>query len=242
MLIFENRLDPYISNGRITDPPFFMYSKAGPRPGDVERHYLTSDLNSERWGNANDTLAITAEYLLGHPYAEQMNLIFRSSNSAEIRMYSGGDSELLNSDGNGRYTVGAFDIIESSEDAVLVFEISGINGAEVPYGYGLQGDDDESGEKQIVALIEVSIAGGRKYSYIELIMAVYHQHDEMIREIAFRMLSEPVTNDEYNIDHLPDEIIENEILLWPAVRETADSGIEEMRRRATKKDIDFWMF
>ena len=241
-IIFENRLDPYVRNGRITDRPFFMYSKAGVRPGDLERYYLTADLNIERWGDADDTPGLTAEYLLEHPYAEQMNLIFQSSDSREIRVYSESGYETLTIDSLGKYTIGVFDIISSTEDAVLFFEISGINGAEEPYGYGLQSDDDESCEKQVFAAIEVSIAGGRKYSYIELIREAYRQHSEMIREITFRMLSEPFIHDRYNTDYLPDDIIENEILLWPAVREIADSDIEEISRRAMKKDIDFWMF
>ena len=238
LLIFVNRLDPYIRNGRITDPPFFMYSKAGPRPGDVERHYLTADLNSERWGDANDTPAITADYLLEHPYAEQMNLIFQSSDSREISTIG---LEPLRVDSIGRYTVGIFDVIESTEDAVLLFEVSGIYGAEVPYGYELQ-SAEESDEIHVSATIEVSISGGRKYSYIELINAAYTQHRDTIREIAFSMLSEPNIHDVYSTEYLPDDIIENEILLWPAVREIADSDIEEISMRAVKKDIDFWMF
>ncbi len=217
-VIFENRLDPYIRNGRITDPPFFMYSKAGSRPGDAERYYLTADLNIERWGDANDPPGLTAEYLLEHPYAEQMNLVFQPSGSSEIRLYSGSGYETLSIDSFGRCTFGVFDIMQSTDDTVLLFEIV------------------ESGR------IEVSITGGRKYSYIELIREAYHQHSEMIHEIIFRMLSEPYSTDEYIIDHLPDEIAGNEILLWPAVRELADSDIEEIRRRAMEKDIDFWMF
>ncbi len=241
LFIFANRLDPYIRNGRITDPPFFMYSKAGPRLGDVERHYLTADLNGERWGDANDTPAITADYLLEHPYAEGMNLTFKSSGSGEIGMYTAGEHEPLTIDSIGRYTVGIFDIIESTEDAVLLFEISAVYGAEVPYGYELQ-SAEESDEIHVSATIEVSISGGRKYSYIELINAAYRQHRDLIHEKAFSMLSEPLIHDRYSTDYLPGDIIENEILLWPAVRDIAGSGIEEISMRAMKKDIDFWMF
>ncbi|RKZ09266.1 hypothetical protein DRQ25_07005, partial [Candidatus Fermentibacteria bacterium] len=237
-LIFANRLDPYIRNGRITDPPFFMYSKAGARPGDVERYYLTADLNTERWGNANDTSGISAEYLLEHPYAEQMNLIFKTSDSAEIGTFG---YEPLRVDSIGRYTVGVFDVIESAEDAVLLFEISSPNGSEAPYGYESQ-SDHEFDENHTVAVIEVSIEGGRKYSHIELISEAYSQHRDMMREITLRMLSESPVYDGYNTDYLPDDIIENEILLWMAVREIADSDIEEISMRAMKKDIDFWMF
>ncbi len=249
-VIFENRLDPYIRNGRSTERPFFMYSKAGPRPGDVERYYLTADLNIERWGGADDTLGITADYLLEHPYAEQMNLIFRSSSPVEIGMYSSSDSEPLNSDGNGMYTVGIFDVIESNEDAVLLFEIVSMDGSEIPYGYESR-HDDESDENRVSSVIEVSIMGEKKYTYIELLRSAYSQSRGQILEVAFRMLSEPRMHDGYSTDNLPGEIIENEVLLWPAVREIAGSSMDvshfangpvDIRSRALRKDVDFWMF
>ena len=164
------------------------------------------------------------------PAAEQMNLVFQPSGSSEIRLYSGSGYETLSVDSFGRCTFGVFDIMQSTDDTVLLFEIV------------------ESGR------IEVSITGGRKYSYIELIREAYHQHSEMIREIIFRVLCEPFDTDEYNIDHLPADMVENEILLWPAVREIANSDLdvssygnepvdsEEIRRRSINKDIDFWMF
>ncbi len=252
-VIFENRLDPYIRNGRSTDRPFFMYSKAGPRPGEVERYYLTADLNSERWGAADDTSGITADYLLEHPYAEQMKLIFISSSPVEIRKYSGIDSEPLNSDGNGRYAIGIFDVIESDEDAAFLFEIASINGSEIPYGYESQSDDGFT-ENHRSSVIEVSIEGGRKYTYIELLSSAYLQQRGRILAIAFHMLSEELIYDRFNTDDLSGDTIENEALLWPAVREIAASGIdvsyfangsidiEEIRSRSVKKDIDFWMF
>ncbi len=252
-VIFENRLDPYIRNGRITDPPFFMYSKAGPRPGDVEMHYLTADLNSERWGSADDTPGVTAEYLLAHPYAEQMNLVFRLSDPAAIWKYSINGSEPLNADSSGRYTVGVFDVIESDEDAAIFFEITGSCGSEEPYGYEPL-NHDEYAENHVSEVIEVSIAAGRKYTYIELLRSVYNQRREQLLAFAFRMLSEPLIHDRYSTVYTSDDIIENETLLWLAVREIAASSLdissyanvpvdtEEIRRRAIRKDIDFWMF
>ncbi len=251
--IFDNRLDPYIRNGRLTDRPFFMYSKAGPRPGDLERYYLTTDLNSERWGVADDTLGITADYLLEHPYAEQMNLVFTLSDPVEIRKYSGRDLEPLSIDTNGGYAVGIFDIIESEEDAVLLFEISSVYGSEIPFGYESQ-QDDESGENHVTAVIEVSIVGGRKYTYIEILRTAHDQRRSQMHAIAYQMVSEVFVYGGYSTDNLPGEIIGNEALLWPAVREMADSTIdssiitdrfidvEELRIRVLKKDIDFWMF
>ena len=252
-VIFENRLDPFIRNGRFTERPFFMYSKAGPGPGDVERYYLTADLNIERWGAAEDTSEITAEYLLEHPYAEQMNLIFRSSSPVELSMHSGIDSKPLNSNRIGMYTVGIFDVIASNEDAVFLFEISSTNGAEIPYGYESR-HDDESDKNRTTAVIEVSIEGEKKYTYIELLRSAYSQNRGQILAIAFHMLSEPFMYDGYSTDNLPGEIIENEAVLWPAVREIAGSSmdlshfangsvdIDEIRSRALRKDIDFWMF
>ncbi len=252
--IFENRLDPYLRNERFTDPPFFMYSKAGPRPGDVERNYLATDLNIERWGSADDTPGITAEYLLEHTYAEQMNLIFRSSDTVKIRMYSSSGSEPLNTDSGGRYTIGIFNVIESDEDALLLFEIMSMAGSEIPYGYESK-HDDESFENHVSSFIEVSIEGGRKYTYIDILRSAYHQRRDQILAITFQMLSEANMYDEGNIDYMSSDIMENEALLWPGVREIAGSeidrstliangfiDIEEIRSRAVKKDIDFWMF
>lgn len=253
LAIFENRLDPYLRNERFTDPPFFMYSKAGPRPGDVERHYLTSDLNIERWGTADDTPGITAEYLLEHPYADQMNLIFRSSDPGEIWMCSSSSRELLNADSGGRYTMSIFDVIESDEDAVFLFEIMSISGSEIPYGYESR-HDDESGENRVSTLIEVPVTGGRRYTYIDILRSAYHQQRDQILAITFQVLLEANMYDERNPDYMCGEIMENESLLWPGFREIAGSGmdvsqyadgfidIEDIRSRAVKKDIDFWMF
>lgn len=253
LIIFENQLDPYIRNGRLTERPFFMYSKAGPRPGQVERHFLQADLNSERWGSSNNTSEVTAEYLLEHPYAEQMNLIFISSCPVEMSRYSGSNFEPLNTDSDGRYTVGVFDVIKSDEDAVLLFEITSITGSEIPYGYESH-YDEKNAENRTNELMEISIEGGRKYTYIELLGSAYHQQKERMLTSAFRMLSEPYTYDGYDTDFFPCDITVNEALLWPAVREIANSGmdfshftkeftgIEGLRDRALKKDIDFWMF
>jgi hypothetical protein len=253
LVIFDNRLDPYLRNDRFTDPPFFMYSKAGPRPGDVERHYLTADLNIERWGTADDTLGITAEYLLEHTYADQMNLIFRSSDTGEIWMCSSSGREPLNTDSDGRYSTGIFDVIESDEDAVLLFKITGISGSEIPYGYESE-RDDKSGENNLSALIEVSIEGERKYTYIDILRSAYRQKRYQVLAITFQVLLEANIYDERNPDYMRSEIIENEALLWPGFREIASSGmdvsqyadgftdIEDIRSRAVKKEIDFWMF
>ncbi len=253
LVIFENRLDPYLRNERFTEPPFFMYSKAGPRPGDVERHYLTADLNIERWGTADDAQVITAEYLLEHPYADQMNLIFRSSDPGDIWMHSSSGREPLNTDIGGRYTMGIFNVIESDEDAVFLFEIMSIRGSEIPYGYESK-LDDESFENYLSALIEVPVEGGRKYTYIDILRSAYHQQRDQILAITFQILSEAQMYDERNTDYMRGEILMNEALLWPGFREITGSGmdvsqyvdgstdIEEIRSRAVKMDIDFWMF
>ncbi len=253
LVIFDNRLDPYLRNDRFTDPPFFMYSKAGPRPGDVERHYLTADLNIERWGTADDTPGITALYLLEHPYADQMNLIFSSSDPGEIWMCSSSGHEPLNIDSVGRYTMSIFDVIESDEDAVFLFEIMSISGSEIPYGYESR-HDDLRGENHTRRLIEVTVEGGKKYTYIDILSSAYRQQRDQILAITFQVLLETNTYNEYNPDYMRGEIIENESLLWPGFREIASSGmdvsqyadgftdIEDIRSRAVKKDIDFWMF
>jgi len=250
--IFNNRLNPYIGNGRFSDQPFFMYSKAGPRPGEMEKHLLTLDLIEERWGSVEDSTAITAEYLLENPYADQMNLEFSVSSPVEICRYSGNELVPLHTNAEERYSIGIFDIIQSDRDAAIMFEIAYANGSEIPFGFETQ-SHDETEENKIV-LVEVSIEGGRTYAYSELLLAAYHQQRDLLLETTLHSLLEYSLSDRFNTDILPGEIVCNETLLWPAVREIAVSSPEstssagesihnaELRRRAMEKDIDFWMF
>lgn len=85
-----------------------------------------------------------------------MNQIFISSRSFDICKYSGGNFEPLNTDSDGRYTVGVFDIIKIDEDAVFLFEIASIAGSEIPYGYESQ-YFDENAENRTNEIMEISV-------------------------------------------------------------------------------------
>lgn len=251
--IFENRLDPYLADGRLIERPFFMYSKAGPRQGEMERYFLSNDLDSERWETSADTTEITSQYLQEHPFAGQMHLTFRSS--FDVKILNNFSIEPLSRDSNGCLCVGIFDVIESSENAVFLFEISGVPGSGEPLGFE-SGDFGEDEEIAVLCVVEVSVSAGRKYAYVELLREAYHQNRDVIMQTAIHFLEVEYGHGMYmyNDDLNPGEITENGSLLWPAIREMAYSdvdipwlpqttiGIGELRRRAKIKDIDFWMF
>ncbi len=249
--IFENRLDPYLANGRLNERPFFMYSKAGPRQGDRERYFLSHDLDAERWGTSADTAEITTQYLQEHPFAGQMHLTFRSSSDVEV--CSNFSTEPMSRDSNGYLRVGLFDVIESSDNAVFLFEISTVAGPDEPWGYESV-RFEEDGETTLHCVVEVSVSGERKYAYAELLREAYLQNREVIMQTAIHSLEVESGYGMYNDNFVPAEITENGSLLWPAIRELAYSdidtcwlshttiGIDELRSRAKIKEIDFWMF
>lgn len=250
--IFENSLDPYLSSGRLTDPPFFMMSKAGPRPGDYEKFALSGDLNGERWGREYDPdhRETAGIFLQDHPYAESMNLVFRFNDP-------GGNVVVLNcdidDDGTGLHTIGIFEVIETLEDVDLTFEIRGSFGADSPFDArqddqsGDQGSEEESG-----TTISVTIEGGREYTYPELLNTIYRQHRNSLVSITYDWLSRDGSA----------EVHQNAALLWLPVREIMESDsiihtavenryseeivsaahIREIQKLALLRDIDFWMF
>ncbi len=257
--IFENRLDPYLSSGRLTDPPFFMMSKAGPRPGDYETYALSVDLDEERWGGEYDPdHRETADfYLQDHPYAELMDLVFRFSGPGTVTSYAGGGVVVLDSDidddGTGLHSIGIFDVIETLEDVDLTFEIRCSLGADSPFD---SRQDDQSGdrgsEEESGATISISIEGGREYTYLELLNAIYQRHRDSLVSITYDWLSRDAGA----------EVHQNVALLWPPVREIMESDsiihtavqnhysgrvvtaahILELKKLALLRDIDFWMF
>lgn len=249
--IFENRLDPYLASGRLNERPFFMYSKAGPRQGDRERYVLSADLDAERWGTPADTAGITAHYLQEHPFAEQMHFTFRSSSDVDIR--SNFSTEPMGRDSNGYLCVGIFDVIECSENAVFLFEISAVAGSFEPWGFE-SGRSEEDQKTSVQCVVEVSVSGGRKYAYAELLREAYHQNHEVLMQTAVHSLEGETSQGIHSEYLISAEITENGSLLWPAIREIAFSdvdssqflqtsiGIDELRSRAKIKEIDFWMF
>ncbi len=268
--IFIRDLDPYLSGGRITDLPRGPLSKAGPAPGDRERYALLKDLNEERWGVGTDpdTEEAAVAYLLEHPYAEQMNLAFGFSQPGAILRYKGDESQVvINSPVGGSYVgpyrIGPFQVIEPAEDITLSFRMNGHLRACVAYEYGEESLLNDQGEEQdLNVVLQVSLAGGQEYTYVELLNLVYEQHRLQLVSIAYDWLSASHVS-LWNQDvGVVAAVHENGALLWPALREiiqsdsviptgrTSDASrltlsaaeIAEIHRRAVLKDIDFWMF
>jgi radical SAM protein with 4Fe4S-binding SPASM domain len=266
--IFERCLDPYVAGGRTTEPPFFMYSKAGSRMGDVERYYLSKDINEERWGvgTTPDVREVAEAYVREHRLAEQMDLTFTFVTAGAVTVYSGGQGELVTSHianaSTGQHVLGVFDVIASDADVLLSFMVVG---DVEPY------DDsetvllgDEGMERDIRADIRVTLAAGREYTYTELLNAVYQQRRERLLSIAYHWLSASNVSLWSQEVSIMVTVHENGTLLWPAFREIPEldvpvesdmivlptrmgsssviADIANIHRRAALKDIDFWMF
>ncbi|MBN1434622.1 SPASM domain-containing protein, partial [Candidatus Fermentibacterales bacterium] len=114
--ILRDDLDPYLAMDRLESRPFFLYSKAGPRPGDVERYMLSRDLEAERWGAAPDSAwaELTAEdFAEAHPWAEQLQLRFRSRGDGSITLVSAGREMTLRCP-DGPFSMGVFDHVRAN--------------------------------------------------------------------------------------------------------------------------------
>ncbi|MBP7052344.1 MAG: radical SAM protein [Phycisphaerae bacterium] len=230
--IFEQNLDPYLAAGRVTERPFFMYSKAGPRKGDIERHYLSKDVNEERWGigSSPDSREAAEAYLRAHHYADQMDLRFAFGRSGSITKYSAGQAEVVVSHvGNtstGTHLLGVFDVIATDMDMSLRFEI---RGDIKPYDTNeaiLLGDG--GGEQDIRATVQVNLTVGREYTYVELIDAIYRQgRSESQRLSLLCMAYDWLSPSRVSLwdREVPVMVTvhQNAPLLWPAFREIIES-------------------
>jgi radical SAM protein with 4Fe4S-binding SPASM domain len=248
---FSERLDPYLDRGRYSWPPRFLYSKAGPRPGELEHYMLLTDLNEERWG-------VAEEYLELHPWADHMLLTFTVSGDGRVelpgRQVEHGDTA----------SMGLFELVQASGgDVTLEFEVSAeLGSTNSPYDYDRLGrrEADLVG-RELTFSVSVELGRGDELLYAELLGKVYLEEREKLLRVALDWMS---SNPAYPLPEYPDSglsiggISSNEPVLWPAIREIAldpdeslDSLIsegelriapDELRRRALLKDIDFWMF
>jgi len=264
--IFVMNLDPYLSNGRWTEPPRFMYSKAGPRPGDIERYALSKDLNEERWGVGDDpdTRKAAEAYLLEHRYADQMDIVFSFSGTGALVKYTGDDVVYVSSDDDQSsadpHKISIFDVIETSEDVTLSFEIISSLKVDSRYDYGEENLlADQGREEDLSTTITVLIEAGREYTYVELLNAIYQQKKDSLASIAEGWLvSNSISVWDEDV-HVVAAVHQNGALLWPAFREFIETGLivtpggrrsfsietplsDDAIRRAVLKDIDFWMF
>jgi hypothetical protein len=268
--IFAENLEPYLSDGRQTYPPHGVMSKAGPRPGDYEFWALSKDINEERWGvgGAADSRAAAEAYLQEHRYADQMDLTFRFSGRGDLTRHRGGESEVVSSHiddiSTGSHTMGVFDVIATTEDVTLSFDLKGT--IRFPPRFDPIQEDllrDRDDEQDISTTCSVLLAGPREYTYVELLSTVYEQRSrDLLLAMAYDWIVPnlvPVWNREVSVVVA---VHENEPLLWPAFREiiASDTVIpppwsggdgrepalpadpNEVRRKAVLKDIDFWMF
>jgi len=266
--IFENNLDPYLSNSRQTTPRCTTTKSGGPSPcvwGDT--YLLVKDLNEERWGKATlpDSRETAEAYLLAHHYADQMDLVFTVLGDTGIRKHTGSNIEFLSPsqgrDDPNRYTVGLFDAISTDDHIMfLSFEFKGSLRVQTT-----QDDsedallDDQARDDDLHTAIDVTLAGGREYTYVELLKAIHAEHKDWLRWMARDWLMGEIVP----LWHRPNTNVvagvhENGTLLWPAFREMIETGLILTRdedghvteaplywrhlQRATLKDTDFWMF
>lgn len=262
--IFREKLDPYLREGRSTSPPMFLYSKAGPRPGDAEWYGLSRDLNAERWGvgESPDTGEAARAYVEDNAPAELMDVRFRVEESVSLLMYTAeGVEMILLQEGGIGYAVGLFDVIEPVEDMELLLDIECTLASDAPNVYlDPMPEAEQVGEDSLKATVRVSLEGGRQYSYPELLSQVHRQNGMELSQLARRWLGGGTGRSRRDKAMVIAGIYRNEALLWPAVRSVAlgedlPSGRraaeneesfyvndEEMRRRAVMRNIDFWMF
>jgi radical SAM protein with 4Fe4S-binding SPASM domain len=267
--IFENNLDPYLADDRITQGTWYPNRSKAPGPGRYvydERYYLSKDVNEERWGartNPESHEAAVA-YLEAHHYADQMELTLMSlSNSNMLRRYRAGESEIVNVRSNEgtdpcSFTVGLFDVIEPVTDVTLGLAMEGSIRAAPLYDPNYANLlDDQDVEQDLSTAISVTLKAGQQYTYVELLNTIYQGHKATLLMMAYDWVrGDPFTAwDELMFVSVA--TCKNGPVLWPAFRDIVAmhcaSGssypIEkygypcpELHRRAVLKDIDFWMF
>ncbi len=269
--IFEENLDPYLSNGRETTPRC-MLSKA-PGIGYCiydEPYYLANDLNEERWGAGTtpDSREAAQEYLQNHQYADQMNLRFTffGYDAGQLLRYRGGQSEVIGvlDRDSTRHTLEPFDVIQTLRNCVLRFEVQGSTQIDSPWdpNYAdLLDDGTKPRPRDLVTVLCVSLEAGHEYTYVELLNLVYQQHKDALLSMAYDWIEGtfvPLWEDERV--YVIAAVQQNGALLWPAIRDIlgnycpAGAGGENPEgetelplsdvgyRRAMFKDADFWMF
>ena len=260
--IFVKRLDPYLSNGRRM--PSTMQKKSASSSVYIDRNTVVKDLYEERWGAPADpeTWDAAAAYLVAHHYADQMDLVLRSY-SGQFTKYTGGKASVVS-----YYpvppTIGVFDVIATTRDVILYFDVTG-NLKTVPASEFSQQSmlPDQGGEHDLSATVQVVLPFGKEYTYVELVNEIYRQQKDTMLPMAYGWLSRsaiPIWNRDVPVIAA---VNQNGALLWPAFREildsippappiarpdrtlslsAADPITPDVQQRAVYKDTDFWMF
>ena len=273
--IFEQNLDPYLSNGRQTFPSHCMVTKAGGMKCTYEETYfLSRDLNAERWGWRADpeTREAAEAFMLGHRYAEQMDLVFSISGAGQVTRYSSGRSDVLNSrvtdpQATGTYTVGVFDVLQTTSAVKLNFYMGGSIRTDSLSTVSEETllDDSGLGEPKLSQTLVVTLPAGREYTYTELLRAIYRQESTTLYAMAWDWLLGDTIHTWNQWTHAYAVPGQTGALLWPAFRDITDGdyitlvpdncGDREILgpddvpphsptvdKRAAMKDADFWMF
>ncbi|MBN1508830.1 MAG: radical SAM protein [Sedimentisphaerales bacterium] len=260
--IFMKQLDPYLSNGRRMPSTARMKSLSATVY--IARSPVLDDLSAERWGApANpETWDAATAYLVAHHYADQMDLVLRSNNG-QITKYTGGKAGALSYYPSAP-TIGVFDVIATTGDVKLYFDVKGSLKV-VPAYETAQGSmlPDQAGEQDLTATVQVTLPGGKEYTYVELLNEIYRQQKDAVLSMAYGWLSRttiPLWNQDVPVVAA---VYQNGTLLWPALREilesipptvpptrsdralltsAGDTITPDVQQRAVLKDIDFWMF
>ncbi len=258
----RNNLLPFINRGVIESTPFFMLSKAGPRPGQMEEYALSRDLAMERLAGliGDDSASISREYMEIHPFAEDMELALRSTGSGNLylqRSRAGTMEESL--EGEGVLRVSVFDRVSpGSEGAVLSLaircEMSSMDS--YPYYFDVLDQDTEILTEYEIE-VQVFLEGGKEYTYASLINEIHAQNSNQLDKLALEWMSGTcVFQGEETGDLRVVRITQNEAAMWPSVRRLAQIKDQEtvpelnnmyvsagdIRYSARLKDCDLWMF
>jgi radical SAM protein with 4Fe4S-binding SPASM domain len=261
--IFLKRLDPYLSNGRRM--PSTMRTKSASAPVYIARDPVWDDLCVERWGApANpETWDAATAYLVTHHHADQMDLVLRSYSGQQLTKYTGGKATAVSYYPNAP-TIGVFEVIATTGDVKVYFDVKGSLKV-VPTYETAQGSmlPDQAGEQDLSATVQVTLPGGKEYTYVELLNEIYKQQKDPVLSMAYGWLSRntvPLWNQDVPVVAA---VWQNGALLWPALREilesvpptppivrperalsisAVDTITPDVQQRAVLKDIDFWMF
>lgn len=248
----RSSLLPFVERGGLFEIPFFMLSKAGPRPGQMEEHVLARDLALERLEGllGPDSTSMEMEYLQLHPFAG--NMILRIERGSEGNLFlqrSMAGTRESNLADDGGLNVGLFDRVSPGmEGAGINLTVTCCLAGSDPFAMAWNNAPGGDAARELSFELCATLQGGREYTYAELLREIRAQNQVLLDGLALDWIAgRPVTDDGDKIWG----IVGNEVLLWPSIRGMADEskelppvdiGREEIRYRARLKDCDMWMF
>ncbi len=246
----RQNLAAFLERSSAVSPPFFMMSKAGPRPGETEAYELTGDLLEERLQGIESLggSEITREYIREHPFAADMALSFESvAGSVEIVSLSGLD---------GVSAIGPFDLLRPDGQVELTILLPCLLGAPTDTEFLCDSrDHPEDRSDSMEIRLSVELDAGSTYTYTGLLRELFDQNRGELTELALNLLSGyPAYGDEGSGRQPVIAVTANEAVLLPAIRHVLGSDIDDLcpempqqyrynvRNRALMMESDFWMF